>query len=175
MQSARLVWAEGEPKDVGRDMRSGGITGIHPTRAGHLYISANTPHFWQALCDKTGLGELARNERYDSVRKRARHKDEIVPRLHQALAARSALEWEALFGDEVPCAAARSVEDMFDNPQVLAEGMMTRIEHPTLGSYRGFTRPVDFGRTPGPEPFAAPTLGQHTELVLASLQRSTSS
>ena len=56
------------------------------------------------------------------VRKRAEHAAEIVPRLHEALHARSALEWEAHFGDDVPCAAARSLEDMFDNPQVLAEG-----------------------------------------------------
>ena len=168
MQSARMVWAEGEPKDVGRDMRSGGITGIHPTREGHIYISANTPHFWRALCDKVGLPELAADERYDSVRKRAQHFAEIVPRLRAALAARTALEWEELFGEEVPCAAARTVEDMFDNPQVQAEDMVASFAHPTLGSYRGFTRPVQFGRTPGPEPFAAPTLGQHTGAVLAA-------
>lgn len=166
MQSARMVWAEGEPKDVGRDMRSGGITGLHPTREGHLYISANTPHFWQALCAKVGLPELAADERYDSVRKRAQHFAEIVPRLREALAARTALEWEELFGEEVPCAAARTVEDMFDNEQVLAEDMVANFAHPTLGSYRGFTRAVKFGRTPGPEPFAAPTLGQHTAKVL---------
>ncbi|MDQ0606789.1 crotonobetainyl-CoA:carnitine CoA-transferase CaiB-like acyl-CoA transferase [Variovorax sp. W1I1] len=166
MQSARMVWAEGEPKDVGRDMRSGGITGLHPTREGHLYISANTPHFWQALCAKVGLPELAADERYDSVRKRALHFAEIVPRLRDALAARTALEWEELFGEEVPCAAARTVEDMFDNEQVLAEDMVANFAHPTLGSYRGFTRAVKFGRTPGPEPFAAPTLGQHTDKVL---------
>jgi formyl-CoA transferase len=166
MQSARKVWAEGEPKDVGRDMRSGGITGIHPTREGHIYISANTPHFWQALCAKVGLPELAADERYDSVRKRAQHAAEIVPKLRAALAGRSALEWEEIFGEEVPCSAARTVEDMFDNEQVLAEDMVANFPHPTLGSYRGFTRPVRFGRTPGPEPFAAPTLGQHTAAVL---------
>jgi formyl-CoA transferase len=168
MQSARMVWAEGEPKDVGRDMRSGGITGLHPTREGHIYISANTPHFWQALCAKVDLPELAGDERYDSVRKRAQHAAEIVPKLRAALAARTALEWEELFGEEVPCAAARTVEDMFDNEQVLAEDMVANFAHPTLGSYRGFTRPVRFGRTPGPEPFAAPTLGQHTAGVLAA-------
>jgi len=167
MQSARMVWAEGEPKDVGRDMRSGGITGIHPTREGHIYISANTPHFWQALCAKVGLPELAADERYDSVRKRAQHAAEIVPKLRAALAGRTALEWEEIFGEEVPCSAARTVEDMFDNEQVLAEDMVANIAHPTLGSYRGFTRPVRFGRTPGPEPFAAPTLGQHTAAVMA--------
>ncbi|MEG0225651.1 MULTISPECIES: CoA transferase [Comamonadaceae] len=169
MQSARLVWAEGEPREIGRDMRSGGITGIHPTREGHLYISANTPHFWQALCEKVGLAELAADPRYASVRLRAQHADELVPLLRQALAARSALEWEALFGEAVPCAAARAVEDMFDHPQVAAEEMIADIAHPTLGSYRGFTRAIAFDRTPGPAPFAAPTLGQHTQWLRDTL------
>ena len=167
MQSARLVWAEGEPKELNRDMRSGGITGIHPTREGWLYISANTPHFWRALCTKTGLDALLEGDRYDSVRKRAEHAAEILPRLHATLAQRSALEWEALFGQEVPCAAARTVEDMFDFPQVQAEGMVTDFSHPLLGSYRGFSHPVVFGRTPGGTPFAAPMLGQHQDEVRA--------
>lgn len=170
MQSARLVWADSEPREVGRDMRSGGITGIHPTRDGWIYISANTPHFWTALCHKTGLPDLL-VERYDSVRKRAQHHTEIVPRLHQALAQRSALEWEALFGEEVPCAAARSVEDMFDFPQVQAEEMVTTFDHPVVGPYRGFTRGWAFGRTPGPEPFAAPALDEHGDAVRAEADR----
>ncbi|HCW17901.1 CoA transferase [Achromobacter sp.] len=166
LQSARLVWAEGEPRDIGRDMRSGGITGIHPTGEGYLYISANTPHFWQALCAKTGLPELAANERYDSVRKRAEHRDEIVPRLHEALRARTALEWEAWFGEEVPCAAARGVEDMFDFPQVQAEDMVATFAHPVVGSYRGFAQAIKFGRSQPDSPRAAPAFGEHSEAVL---------
>ncbi len=111
---------------------------------------------------------MAADERYDSVRKRAQHVDEIVPRLRQALARRSALEWEALFGEAVPCAASRTIEDMFDHEQVQAEDMVATFSHPKLGSYRGFKRPIKFDRTPGPEPFAAPTLGQHTALVVSA-------
>jgi crotonobetainyl-CoA:carnitine CoA-transferase CaiB-like acyl-CoA transferase len=171
MQSARLVWADSEPRDVGgRDMRSGGITGIHPTREGWLYVSANTPHFWQALCEKTGLQELL-VERYDTVRKRALHAQEIVPKLHAALARRAALEWETLFGEEVPCAAARDVEDMFDFPQVQAEGLVSRFEHPVAGGYRGFAGAWKFGRTPGPAPFAAPALDEHGEALRAEADR----
>ncbi len=165
MQSARLVWGEGEPRDVSRDMRSGGITGLHPTREGYLYLSANTPHFWRALCDKTGLMALHDNPRYDSVKKRAEHRDEIVPLLREALAKRSALEWETVFGESVPCSASRSVADMFDDPQVQAEAMLATLPHPALGSYRGFTQPWVYSRTPGPAPFAAPTLGQHGDEV----------
>ena len=171
MQSTRLIWAEQEGRDVARDMRSGGITGIHPTKDGFIYISANTPHFWQALCEKTGMAEFIGNERFDTVRKRAQHHAEIVPKLHQALAAKSALEWEALFGEEVPCAAARCVEDMFDHPQVLNQGLIATYQHPVVGQYRGLKRSVRFARTPGPEPFAAPTLGQHTEIIKAEAAR----
>ena len=165
MQSARLVWGEGEPRDVSRDMRSGGITGLHPTREGYLYLSANTPHFWRALCDKTGLKALHDDTRYDSVKKRAEHRDEIVPLLREALAQRSALEWERVFGQSVPCSASRSVADMFDDPQVQAEAMVATLPHPALGSYRGFTQPWVYSRTPGPAPFAAPALGQHSDEV----------
>lgn len=168
MQSARLVWADGEPHDIGRDFRSGGITGVYQAREGHIYISANTTRFWHALCAKMDLPEFAANDRYDSVRKRAQHAGEIVPRLRAALAARTALEWEAHFGDEVPCAAVRNVEEVFDNPQVLAEGMVTTTAHPLVGRYRGLARSITFGRTRGPDPFAAPTFGQHTDTVLGA-------
>jgi len=169
MQSARLIWAEGEPMDVGRDMRSGGVTGIHPTRDGHLYISANTARFWSALCAKTGLSDLAAHPRYDTVKKRALHAAELLPRLHEALRQHDALEWEVIFGDEVPCAAARRVEEMFEHPQVTAEGMISTMPHPVLGHYRGLSRSIQFGRTPGPDPFAAPMLGQHTDELLGEL------
>lgn len=169
MQSARMVWVDGESSDIGRDMRSGGVTGIHPAREGYLYISANTPHFWKALCTKTGLAELAADPRYDSVRKRAEHADEIIPRLHEALTAHTALEWEGIFGDEVPCAAARHIEDMFSHPQVQAEGIIGDFEHPNVGRYRGVTRSIKFGRTPGPEPFAAPAFNQDADALSARL------
>ncbi|MEO5830682.1 MAG: CoA transferase [Rhodanobacter sp.] len=167
MQSARMVWAEDESLDMGRDMRSGGVTGIHPAREGHIYISANTPHFWKALCEKVGLPQLADDPRYDTVRKRAQQGAVIVPQLHAALAAHTAFEWEALFGDAVPCAAARRVEDMFDHPQVLAEGIVASFDHPSLGTYRGVAQSIKFGRTPGPPSFAAPILGQDTDAVVA--------
>jgi crotonobetainyl-CoA:carnitine CoA-transferase CaiB-like acyl-CoA transferase len=169
MQAARLVWAEGEPREVARDTRSGGITGLHPTKSGSLYLSANTPHFWKALCELTGLWELADDPRFDSVRKRAEHAAELVPRLRAALQTRTALEWEALLAERVPCAAARPVEDMFDHPQVAAEGILASFEHASAGRYRGMAHPVRFGDGPPPAPFAAPDLGQHSRAILAAL------
>ena len=166
LQSARLIWAKDEPRDVGRDMRSGGITGIHPAQEGYLYISANTPHFWKSLCEKVGLSDLVDDERFNSVRKRSAMEAVIVPILREALSKKSALEWEQIFGEEVPCSAIRQVEDMFDYPQVLAEEMITSFQHPVVGEYRGFQHPLKFSRTPAPDPFTAPTLGQHNKDII---------
>jgi formyl-CoA transferase len=166
MQSARFVWAEGEPRDVARDMRSGGVTGIHPTRQGSLYLSANTPHFWNALCELAGLAELAADPRYDTVKKRSQQAAQIVPRLRAALATRTALEWEERFGERVPCAAVRTVEDMFDHPQVASERLIDTYEHPKAGRFRAFREPVRFGGEPAATVRAAPLFGQHARELL---------
>jgi formyl-CoA transferase len=189
MQSARLVWAEGEERQVYRDMRSGGITGLHPTREGSLYLSANTPHFWTSLCELIGLPALATDPRYDTVRKRAQHADELVPRIHAALSARTASEWERHFGERVPSSVVREVEDMFDDEQVRAESMIETFEHPSVGRYRGFKCAYKFetgdaigesagmlvadsDRAPSHSeqdraPLGAPTFGQHSDAILA--------
>jgi crotonobetainyl-CoA:carnitine CoA-transferase CaiB-like acyl-CoA transferase len=167
MQSARLVWAQGEGRDAYRDMRSGGITGLHPTKQGSLYISANTPHFWQALCELIDEPQLAGDARYDTVRKRAEHAHELVPRIRSALARRTALDWEERFGERVPCSAVREVEDMFDHPQALAEGMIEEFEHPLVGRYRGFSRAMTFGDAAAGPSRAAPVFAQHADEVLA--------
>jgi len=168
MQAARLVVAESEPRSVNRDMRSGGVTGIHPTKSGHLYISANTPHFWKALCDFVGLHDVAQDARYDSVKKRAQYADEIVPKLRHALSARSAKEWEALFGDEVPCSAVRSTEDVFEDDQVQEQELVASHVHPTIGAYKTVGRPIKFSAATAPQkPVSqAPALGEHSALIM---------
>jgi crotonobetainyl-CoA:carnitine CoA-transferase CaiB-like acyl-CoA transferase len=55
---------------------------------------------------------------------------------------------------------------MFDDPQVLAEDMVARFDYPGVGGFRGIKHPVRFGRTPLPEPFAAPAFGEHSEALL---------
>jgi len=169
MQSTRFVWARSEGRSAERDLRSGGVTGIHPTAGGEIYLSANTPHFWRALCKAIGLPELAEDPNYDTVRKRAKQAAGIVPRIREALRQHTAAEWEGILGEQVPCCAVRAIEDMFDHPQVLAEGLVGTFEHSRAGSYRGLRKPLKFSAAPGPEPFAAPSPGQHTNEILSGI------
>ena len=124
-------------------------------------------HFFAALCELIGRPELAHDPRCASMRSRAAHAAELVPEVRAALAARTALQWEEIFGERVPCAAVRPIEDMFDHPQIVAEDLVVTLDHPEVGRYRTMTKPIAFGETPGPVPTAAPIFGQHTDEILA--------
>jgi crotonobetainyl-CoA:carnitine CoA-transferase CaiB-like acyl-CoA transferase len=168
IQAGRFVWTGSESREVPRDSGAGGLTGIHPTKDGGLYISVHSNHFFAALCELIGRPELARDPRCATMRSRAAHAAELVPELRAALAARSALEWEEIFGEQVPCAAVRPIEDMFDHPQVIAEDLVTTLDHPVVGRYRAMTKPIKFVDTPGPPPTPSPVFGQHSDEILAA-------
>jgi formyl-CoA transferase len=167
IQAGRFVWAENEGRDVLRDSGTGGLTGIHPTKQGALYISLHSNHFFAAFCELIGRPELASDPRCATMRSRAEHAADLLPELRTALAERTALEWEELFGERVPCAAVRPIEDMFDHPQALAEDLVTTLDHPVVGRYRAMTKPIKLSDTPGPAPTASPTFGQHSDEILA--------
>ena len=103
------------------------------------------------------------------MRLRAQHAAELVPQVTRALQAHSALEWEVIFGERVPCAVAHPIEDMFDHPQVLAEQMVGTYTHPKVGSYRGLARAIRFGQGEQAPARAAPSFGEDTQRVLQSL------
>jgi formyl-CoA transferase len=168
IQAGRFVWADSEGRDVARDSGTGGLMGIHPTKRGALYISVHSNHFFAALCELIGRPELASDPRCATMRSRAAHAAELLPEVRTALAARPALEWEEIFGERVPCAAVRTIEDMFDHPQVVADDLVATLEHPVVGRYRTMTKPIKFSDTPGPAPTAAPIFGQHSDEILAA-------
>ena len=165
MQPSRFIWADCEPREVEREPAAGRVTAAHPTKEGFLYVQASTPPFWKALCELIGRPELASDPRYDTMKKRYDRSDEVMPILREALMARTALEWEALMTGRVPCIAVRTVGDMFDHPQVLAEDMVVRHEHPGFGGYRAMKRAFEMGAG-HPESTPAPMLGEHTDEVL---------
>jgi formyl-CoA transferase len=170
MQAGRLVWAEGEGRDADRDLRPGRLAGIHPTGEGWLYISANTDRFWRNLCEILDLPGLLSEPAYATIRGRAEHAADILPPLHRALARRGAVAWEEVMRGRVPCAVVGRIEEMFDHPQVAAEGLVADLPHPVLGGYRALSAPIRFAADGAVPPRrGAPGLGEHTSEVLTEL------
>ncbi|MEI9805564.1 MAG: CoA transferase [Pseudolabrys sp.] len=169
MQAGRFVNVDGEPRDIDRELKPGKLAAIHPTKDGYIYISAHTQAFWKNLCRILELDGLAADPRYDNIRKRSEHADELLPIIHGALAKRTAKEWEKLMAGDVPCAVAQPIEDAFDHPQIIAEGLVAHFPHQKLGGYLGLSQPIKFAACDGVTPIGAPALGQHTDEILERL------
>ncbi|MCK1353260.1 CoA transferase [Bradyrhizobium sp. CW7] len=166
MQAGQFIWAHNEPRDVER-WWGASYSGIYTTKQGYLYLQATTPVFWKNLCEFLGFPQLLEDPRFDTLTKRAALRDEIKPLIKEGLKQHTAREWEELMLGKVPCIAVRSIDEMFDHPQVLAEGLVVEHEHPKFGKYRAMGKAVQMGVGDRPTT-RAPLLGEHTDEILAS-------
>lgn len=96
--------------------------------------------------------------------------DQLLLRMEKQLRQRPLDEWMEILADEgVPVAPINTPEEMSDNPQVEALGLMQTIEHPTLGKQRVVGSPLQMSETPPKVQGHSPRLGEHTFEVLRML------
>ena len=82
-------------------------------------------------------------------------------------------EAEALLdANQVPFGIIRAVNEIQDDPQVIANGVFSEFDHPAAGRVRHHRPPTRFHGTPTElrEP-ASPTLGQHSDEILTETGR----
>jgi crotonobetainyl-CoA:carnitine CoA-transferase CaiB-like acyl-CoA transferase len=74
----------------------------------------------------------------------------------------------ALLADDVWCAPLQSYGQVVNDPQVLHNGMIAEIDHPTAGTVRLVGIPTDYTATPGEIRTPPPLLSEHARDILAS-------
>jgi crotonobetainyl-CoA:carnitine CoA-transferase CaiB-like acyl-CoA transferase len=80
-------------------------------------------------------------------------------------------EWmEILDRVGVPCGPLNAPEQVFDDPQVRANGAMLQLEHPVVGPIRMPANPVRMSGTPLPSATPPPVLGSSTRAVLKAAE-----
>jgi crotonobetainyl-CoA:carnitine CoA-transferase CaiB-like acyl-CoA transferase len=166
---------------AGLGARSGRVGNQHPftapydafaARDGHVAIATASNKLFRALCEAIGRPELASDERFRSHRGRAAHRAEINALVAGWVAERSCADVLAALGPEgarLPCARVAAPEDLLDDPQLVARGMIERHAHPTLGEVVFHGSPLRFA---GAEPRAralAPDLGADNAAVYGEL------
>ena len=135
-----------------------------------VFIAAANDRFWGRLASALGLAELAADPRFAKNVDRVKHRTELEAILERTIAA---LEREpllkALEEAGVPATPVNTVDQVMNDPQTAARGMVDRVVHPVLGEIPVVSTPVKFSAMQAGVRTAAPVRGQHTDEVLADL------
>ena len=92
---------------------------------------------------------------------------QLIARLDELFATRTAREWVELFRrHDMLIQVVQEYGELASDPQVVENGMITTLEHPSHGPLRMVAPAVHLSATPGRIEGPAPEFGQHTEEVL---------
>ena len=135
---------------------------------GHLILAVGNDGQFAKFCAVAGVAALALDPLYARNADRVRHRETLVPKLASLMFQRSKSDWlAALENAKVPCGAINNLDEVFADPQVRHRGMAVCVPHPLTDDLRLVASPMKLSATPVAYTRAPPTLGQHTDEVLA--------
>jgi len=134
-----------------------------------VVITCPSEKFFRNLCRALDVA-WADDPRFASIERRLANADALDAVIEERCKAftRDALV-ERLIAGDVLTAPIQEIPEVARDPQIRHNGMIVRVDHPTLGALDVTGVPIKLHGTPGAVRLPPPLLGQHTEEILGEL------
>jgi crotonobetainyl-CoA:carnitine CoA-transferase CaiB-like acyl-CoA transferase len=141
------------------------------TRDGWVLVQSVGGPLFERWAGLMGEPHWLQDPRFRDDISRGNHGAEISARLARWCAERTTAQvLEEMEAARLPAGPVMSPQDVLDDPHVAAAGLLQRVDYPGLRRPAPVMRPpVTLSRTPATIERRAPTLGEHTDSILASL------
>jgi crotonobetainyl-CoA:carnitine CoA-transferase CaiB-like acyl-CoA transferase len=139
---------------------------VYPAADGWLSVGALEPQFWSALVDV-----LERPDLKDDGFAHGDRRNEVITELEELFATKTRAEWmEKLDGLDVCVGPVNSVEEAFEDPQILHREMVFENDVPGVGPWKHVGNPLKMTGAPGRvDRLPPPGMGEHTAEVLGDI------
>ncbi len=141
-------------------------------RDGWIVVGTASNRLFRRLCAAIGQPELANDDRFRHHRGRAARRRELNAIIGAWVRERTCVEALTALGPsgaDVPCARVMRPDELVDDPQLIARGMIEREPHPTLGEIVFHGNPLQFSEAAPRTRRLAPALGEHNAEVYAEI------
>jgi CoA:oxalate CoA-transferase len=166
--SASFLATGRQPLRTGNDHPVVYPYGLFHAADGEVAIAPSTPAIVKRLMQELGLADLLERPEFATNDARIANRERLKALIDDKIGEASVAGWiERLNRAGVPCGRVMSLEDVFSDPQVIAQEMVLEADHPGHGPVRMTGFPVKLAATPARLRHPAPALGEHTEAVLA--------
>ncbi len=171
-----LAWPEGyaghtfvgSEADVPRNALAQDL--VFETADGFMTAGAVSDSEWEGLTRALEHPEWLDDERFRTAGGRVAYAKERLDQTADVLLTKTTEEWlERLDAEQVPCAPILPLSEIIRHPQVEATGIVVETDHPVAGRIRQARAAARFEKTPTTLEGHAPTLGEHTDEILAEL------
>jgi crotonobetainyl-CoA:carnitine CoA-transferase CaiB-like acyl-CoA transferase len=133
-----------------------------------VFIAGANDRFWQRLAPALGLPQMATDPRFATNIQRVKHRRELETALEEAIARHDREPLLKVLEEAgVPATPVNTVDQVMNDPQTVARGLIERVNHPKLGEIPVVGNPLTFSRMRAGVRTPAPLQGEHTDQVLA--------
>ena len=137
---------------------------------GHIIIAVGNDRQYAEFCGVIGAQHLAHDDKFKTNRSRVENRQQLVPLLAKFIKAKTTAEWvAALESAAVPCGSINSIDQVFEDPQVLARGLQLGLTRHDGVQIPGVANPIGFSASPVAYDRPPPQLGQDTDGVLRDI------
>jgi crotonobetainyl-CoA:carnitine CoA-transferase CaiB-like acyl-CoA transferase len=139
-----------------------------PTADGDMILAIGNDQQFRKFCTVAGHPEWGDDARFATNPARVAHRALLVERIRAVTATRSTQDWiAALENAAVPCGPINRIDQVFDDPQVIARGMRIEMPHASGGSVAMAANPIRFSACDIEPKRAPPSLNADAQTVLA--------
>lgn len=140
------------------------------TRDGFIILAVGNDAQFKKFAETAGAPQLANDKRFATNPMRVKHRELVCETVADLLKQQSSAYWlEKLESCGVPCGPINTIDQVFQDPQLLSRGMKIALPHPQAGNVDLVGNPIHYSRTPISTSKAPPTLGANTRDVLVRL------
>jgi len=131
------------------------------------HVTASDQH-WLPLCRALGIEEWGRGYADNAIRvaKRDQVMDMLTGKIEKLTRAELIAKLDAA---DVPVGPVNDVAEILADPHVRARRLVGSFDYPEVGEFRALALPYKFLGWDDPQIGRPPTLGEHTEAVLAAM------
>lgn len=141
----------------------------------YLFVAALNDATWRRLCSALDLADLRDDPELATNEQRVQRRDHVVGRIGQLLSTRPARHWQPILEDaHVPTSPLHTLDQVFEHEQTLANDMLVSVSRRDGTTMRQIGLPFKVGSLTGASE-APPSLGEHTDQILAELRHDTNS
>lgn len=142
------------------------------TADGFIIMGANNNEQFARFCELAGREDLRDDPRFATNSDRVFNRDVLVPEVQKIIKERPSAYWvEELAKISVTCGQINTLDQVFEDPQVLSREMKITMPHPMAGSggVDLIGSPLKLSGTPVSYRRPPPALGEHTDELLEEI------